>query len=99
MNDERLKNPKPFGADYFDELLERIKDIRSSEARFYEKVKAIYATSADYSKKDKDAQLFFKTVQNKMHYSVHGNTAAERCFRMQVQYQLKWQKRKQKMNM
>lgn len=77
MNDERLKNPKPFGVDYFDELLERIKDIRASEARFYEKIKAIYATSFDYDKDDKKAQLFFQTVQNKMHYSVHGHTAAE----------------------
>jgi hypothetical protein len=77
MNDERLKNPKPFGADYFDELLERIRDIRASEARFYEKIKAIYATSVDYDKDDKRAVLFFKTVQNKLHYSVHGHTAAE----------------------
>ncbi|MDH8702233.1 hypothetical protein M2138_001593 [Dysgonomonadaceae bacterium PH5-43] len=77
MNDERLKNPKPFGVDYFDELLERIKDIRASEARFYEKIKAIYATSFDYDKDDEKAQLFFQTVQNKMHYSIHGHTAAE----------------------
>lgn len=77
MNDERLKNPKPFGVDYFDELLERIKDIRASEARFYEKIKAIYATSFDYDKDDEKAQIFFQTVQNKMHYSVHGHTAAE----------------------
>jgi len=77
MNDERLKNPKPFGADYFDELLERIRDIRASEKRFYEKVKAIYATSVDYDAHDEKAKLFFKTVQNKMHYSIHGHTAAE----------------------
>ncbi|GHT30602.1 hypothetical protein AGMMS49574_10670 [Bacteroidia bacterium] len=77
MNDERLKNPKPFGADYFDELLERIRDIRSSEKRFDEKVKAIYATSVDYDAKDENAKLFFQTVQNKLHYSVHGHTAAE----------------------
>lgn len=77
MNDERLKNPKPFGADYFDELLERIREIRASEARFYEKIKAIYATSVDYDKEDEQAQLFFQTVQNKLHYSVHGHTAAE----------------------
>jgi len=77
MNDERLKNPKPFGADYFDELLERIRDIRASEKRFYEKIKAIYATSVDYDAQDEKAKLFFKTVQNKMHYSIHGHTAAE----------------------
>ena len=77
LNDERLKSPKQFGDDYFDELLERIKDIRASEQRFYEKVKAIYATSIDYDKDDKQTKLFFKTVQNKMHYSVHSHTAAE----------------------
>lgn len=77
LNDERLKNPKQFGDDYFDELLERIKDIRSSEQRFYEKVKAIYATSIDYDKDDEKTKLFFKTVQNKMHYSVHSHTATE----------------------
>jgi hypothetical protein len=77
MNDERLKNPKPFGVDYFDELLERIRDIRASEKRFYEKIKAIYATSIDYDAQDEKAKLFFKTVQNKMHYSIHGYTAAE----------------------
>lgn len=77
LNDERLKEPKAFGDDYFDELLERIKDIRASEKRFYEKVKAIYATSIDYDKDDEKTKLFFKTVQNKMHYSVHAHTAAE----------------------
>ena len=77
MNDERLKNPKPFGVDYFDELLERIRDIRASEKRFYEKIKAIYATSVDYDTQDEKAKLFFKTVQNKMHFSIHGHTAAE----------------------
>jgi hypothetical protein len=77
MNDERLKNPQPFGADYFDELLERIRDIRASEKRFYETVKKIYATSLDYDPKSKAAQDFFATVQNKMHFSVHGHTAAE----------------------
>ncbi|MCL2072960.1 MAG: virulence RhuM family protein [Marinilabiliaceae bacterium] len=77
MNDERLKNPKPFGVDFFDELLERIRDIRASEKRFYEKIKDIYATSVDYDAQDEKAKLFFKTVQNKMHYSIHGHTAAE----------------------
>lgn len=77
MNDERLKNPKPFGFDYFDELLERIRDIRASEKRFYEAIKKIYATSVDYDPKSKVAQDFFANVQNKLHYSVHGHTAAE----------------------
>lgn len=77
MNDERLKNPKPFGIDYFDELLDRIRDIRTSEKRFYEAVKKIYATSVDYDPQSKSAQDFFKMAQNKMHYSVHGHTAAE----------------------
>lgn len=77
MNDERLKNPKPFGEDYFDELLERIREIRASEKRFYQKICDIYKTSVDYSSNDKEAELFFKTVQNKIHYGVHGHTAAE----------------------
>lgn len=77
MNDERLKNPKKFGEDYFDELLERIRDIRASEKRVYLKIKDIFATSIDYDSKSKQADIFFKTVQNKLHYSVHGHTAAE----------------------
>ena len=77
MNDERLKNPKAFGVDYFDELLERIRDIRASEKRFYEAIKKIYATSVDYDPQSNNAQNFFATVQNKMHYGVHGHTAAE----------------------
>ncbi len=77
MNDERLRNPKQFGEDYFDELLERIRDIRASEKRFYQKICEIYKTSIDYSSSDEEAKLFFKTVQNKIHYGVHGHTAAE----------------------
>lgn len=77
MNDDRLKNPKQFGEDYFDELLERIRDIRASEKRFYQKICEIYKTSIDYSSSDKEAKLFFKTVQNKIHFGVHGHTAAE----------------------
>lgn len=77
MNDERLKNPKKFGADYFDELLKRIRDIRASEKRFYQKVKDIYALSIDYDPNIELTKEFFATVQNKLHYSVHGNTAAE----------------------
>jgi len=77
MNDDRLKNPKRFGQDYFDELLERIRDIRSSEKRFYEKVKEIYALSVDYDSKAETTKKFFATVQNKMIYAVTGMTAAE----------------------
>lgn len=78
MDDERLKNPPGKGQkDYFDELLERIRDIRSSERRFYQKVLDIYATSVDYSASAEVSQLFFATVQNKMHWATHGHTAAE----------------------
>ena len=75
LNDELLKQAG--GGNYFDELLERIRDIRSSEKVFYRKVLAIYATSIDYDPRVETTQLFFKTVQNKMHYSAHGHTAAE----------------------
>ena len=78
MDDERLKNPPgPGHTDYFDELLARIRDIRSSERRFYQKVLDIYATSVDYAPDTELAQQFFATVQNKMHWATHGHTAAE----------------------
>lgn len=78
MDDERLKNPPGKGQnDYFDEQLERIRDIRSSERRFYQKVLDIYATSVDYTPDTKMSQQFFATVQNKMHWAAHGQTAAE----------------------
>jgi hypothetical protein len=78
MDDERLKNPPGRGhKDYFDELLERIRDIRSSERRFYQKVLDIYATSVDYKPDAEQSQRFFATVQNKMHWATHGHTAAE----------------------
>ena len=78
MDDERLKNPPGKGqTDYFDELLERIRDIRSSERRFYQKVLDIYATSVDYTSNAEVSQNFFATVQNKMHWAAHGHTAAE----------------------
>jgi hypothetical protein len=78
MDDERLKNPPGPGVpDYFDELLERIRDIRSSERRFYQKVLDIYATSVDYTPNTEISQQFFATVQNKMHWATHGHTAAE----------------------
>ena len=76
MDDDRLKQNGAKNR-YFEELLQRIRDIRSSERNFYQKVTDIYATSIDY-KKDKDlTQLFFATVQNKMHFAIHGQTAAE----------------------
>jgi hypothetical protein len=78
MDDERLRNPPGKGQqDYFDELLERIRDIRSSERRFYQKVLDIYATSVDYTPDTEQSQLFFAAVQNKMHWATHGHTAAE----------------------
>lgn len=78
MDDERLKNPNYiFGEDYFERTLERIRNIRSSERRFYQKITDIYSTSVDYDKDSKITKEFFKTVQNKLHYAVTGNTAAE----------------------
>ena len=78
MDDERLKNPPaPGQPDYFDKLLDRIRDIRSSERRFYQKVLDIYSTSVDYSPQTDQSQQFFATVQNKMHWAAHGHTAAE----------------------
>ena len=78
MDDERLKNPPGKGQeDYFDELLERIRDIRSSERRFYQKVLDIYATSVDYAPDAEASQEFFATMQNQMHWAAHGHTAAE----------------------
>jgi hypothetical protein len=76
LDDERLKNPdQPF--DYFDELMRRIQDIRTSERRFYQKITDIYATSIDYDPTQEVSLLFFKTVQNKVHWAITGQTAAE----------------------
>lgn len=77
LDDERLKAGKGPGEDYFDELLERIRDIRASERRFYQKITDIYATSIDYDPHHPITLEFFKTVQNKMHWAIHGHTAAE----------------------
>lgn len=78
LDDERLKNGKRFGKDYFDELLERIREIRASERRFYLKITDIYEQcSIDYNKDAEITQTFFKTVQNKLHWAVTGKTAAE----------------------
>ncbi len=76
LDDERLKNPK-LGNDYFEELTRRIQDIRTSERRFYQKITDIYATSVDYDKDHPLTKEFFATVQNKVHYAIHGQTAAE----------------------
>ena len=78
LNDEKLKNNGE--STYFEELLARIRDIRSSEKIFWRKVLDIYATSVDYDPKNKLSLEFFKTVQNKMHYATHGHTAAEVIF-------------------
>lgn len=79
MDDERLKNPNNiFGKDYFEEQLARIRDIRSSERRFYQKITDIYAQcSADYTKDAETTKAFFATVQNKLHWAITGQTAAE----------------------
>jgi len=79
MNDDRLKNPNQiFGKDYFEEQLERIRDIRSGERRFYQKITDIYAQcSADYTVDNEVTKQFFATVQNQLHFSITGNTAAE----------------------
>ena len=79
MDDERLKNPNYiFGEDYFEEILERIRNIRSSERRFYQKSTDIYSScSVDYDKDSEITKQFFKTVQNKLHYATTGQTAAE----------------------
>ena len=78
LNDEMLKNGRPFGKDYFDELLERIKEIRASERRFYQKITDIYAQcSYDYDAKSEITDNFFKTVQNKLLYAITGHTAPE----------------------
>ena len=78
MDDERLKRPPGPGVpDYFDELLDRIRDIRASERRVYLRVKEILALAADYTPADSDTQLFFKTIQNKLHFAATGKTAPE----------------------
>ena len=80
MDDERLKNPPVEGSgvpDYFDELLERIRDIRASERRMYLRVKEIFALAADYGAVPKSTVEFFKIIQNKLHFAVTGHTAAE----------------------
>ncbi|MFA7084383.1 MAG: virulence RhuM family protein [Arcobacteraceae bacterium] len=77
MDDERLKSVHHFGKDYFDEQLDRIREIRLSERRFYQKITDIYALSADYDKNASLTKEFYATVQNKMHWAITGKTAAE----------------------
>lgn len=77
LDDERLKQGKDFGQDYFDELLERIREIRASERRFYQKITDLYALSVDYDKEATTTKDFFATVQNKLHWAISGKTAAE----------------------
>ena len=77
LDDERMKQGKHFGKDYFEELLERIREIRASERRFYQKITDIYALSADYDKNAPITKDFFAAVQNKLHWAVTGKTAAE----------------------
>jgi len=77
MDDERLKQVNNIGADYFDEMLERIRDIRSSEKRFYQKIRDIYKLAADYDPNAEETLEFFSIVQNKLHFAVSGKTAAE----------------------
>lgn len=77
LDDERLKQGKHFGEDYFDELLERIREIRASERRFYQKITDLYALSTDYDKESQQTKDFFAAVQNKLHWAITGQTAAE----------------------
>lgn len=77
LDDERLKQGKNFGQDYFDELLERIREIRASERRFYQKITDLYALSIDYDKESQQTKDFFAAVQNKLHWAITGKTAAE----------------------
>jgi hypothetical protein len=77
LDDERLRQGKHFGKDYFDELLERVREIRASERRFYQKITDIYALSADYDREAPLTKDFYATVQNKLHWAITGKTAAE----------------------
>lgn len=77
LNDEMLKNGSSFGKDYFEELLSKIREIRSSERRFYQKITDMYALSADYDNTALETKNFFASVQNKLHWAISGKTAAE----------------------
>lgn len=77
LDKKRMENGTFLGEDYFERLLEEIREIRLSERRFYQKITDIYATSMDYNKDAPTTHLFFAKVQNKLHYAIHGHTAAE----------------------
>lgn len=77
LDDERLKEGRTLGADYFDELLERIREIRASEKRFYQKIRDLYALAIDYDPSTNETKEFFQVVQNKLHWAITGSTAAE----------------------
>jgi hypothetical protein len=79
LDDERIKAGRTLGGEYFEELLARIRDIRSSERMFYQKITDIYATSIDYDGGAEITKTFFRTVQDKLHWAAHGHTAAENC--------------------
>ncbi len=81
LDKERLKNGTFLNEDYFEHLLAEIREIRASERRFYQKITDIYATSLDYDSNSKTTKIFFKTVQNKLHFAIHGSTAAELIYR------------------
>ncbi len=80
LDKERLKNGAFLGQEYYDALLAEIREIRASERRFYQKITDIYATAMDYNADDATTQTFFASVQNKLHFAIHGNTAAELIF-------------------
>ncbi|MGI9249699.1 MAG: virulence RhuM family protein [Pseudohongiellaceae bacterium] len=77
LDDDRLKNGRYFGKDYFEDLMELVRSIRASERRFYQKITDIYITSVDYNKDDPTTREFFAKVKNKLHYAIHGHTAVE----------------------
>ena len=82
IDDERLKRGTYLTEKYFDEQLERIRQIRASERKFYQKITDLYATAIDYDKNSATTRRFYATVQNKMHYAVHGHTASSKCLIM-----------------
>lgn len=84
IDKERLKNGNFLNEEYFDHLLEEIREIRASERRFYQKITDIYATAMDYSADALTTKTFFKTVQNKLHFAIHGKTAAEPIIRIET---------------
>lgn len=90
LDKERLKNGTFLNENYFDELLQEIREIRISERNFYQKITDIYATSLDYNRNSPVTKEFFKTVQNKMHFATHGNTAAEVIVKEQIMKRNIW---------